>query len=320
MAPAGSCLDAGSSAALGADGPLFSAPCSPVLAPRTLLCPLPPRPRNPAPEGAEMLAADPPGSRSFPPSLLRSVRALAKLVWTAKGSGEPGAVVPGAKQSDRPPHWVGGLPSAGAAADASARCRQPLTCLERLPRAAPVPARPPPPALRTLPLAGDRPSLRSAPLRTLPARFHLPARQLPALFVSPAPRSAPRRPFGKGDLRPRAKQGSGGAAPSSRSVPIGKKGAGPADKPLLSLLSFILRTLIFSFICPSRMSVQNWSSQGAIITSTGIQAAGLRLAGAPLTVAKQQLAGKQNTKKTKKAPLQQSNASLPPAPAFRLKK
>lgn len=118
----------------------------------------------------------------------------------------------------------------------------------------------------------------------------------------------------------RAKQGSGGAAPSSRSVPIGRKGAGPADKPLLSLLSFILRTLIFSFICPSRMSVQNWSSEGAIITSTGIQAAGLRLAGAPLTVAKQQLAGKQNTKKNQKAPLRQSNASLSPALAFRLKK
>lgn len=88
----------------------------------------------------------------------------------------------------------------------------------------------------------------------------------------------------------------------------------------MSLLSFILRTLIFSFICPSRMSVQNWSSEGAIITSTGIQAAGLWLVGAPLALAKQQLAGKQNTKKPKKAPPAAGHRQPPPTPAFRLKK
>jgi len=62
----------------------------------------------------------------------------------------------------------------------------------------------------------------------------------------------------------------------------------------MSLLSFILRTLIFSFICPSRTSVQNWSSEGASITSTGIQAAEPLLAGAPLALTKQQLAGRKN--------------------------
>lgn len=98
-----------------------------VLARPCLLCPVPPPP--PQPEGAEMLAA---GSRSFPPSLLRSVRALAKPAWTAKGSGEPGAV-PAARQSHLTPHRAGRLPGAGAAADASARCRQPLTCLKELP-------------------------------------------------------------------------------------------------------------------------------------------------------------------------------------------
>lgn len=45
----------------------------------------------------------------------------------------------------------------------------------------------------------------------------------------------------------------------------------------MSLLSFIRLTLIFSFICPLCMSGQNWSSEEAIITSKGIQAAGLCL-------------------------------------------
>lgn len=49
------------------------------------------------------------------------------------------------------------------------------------------------------------------------------------------------------------------------------------NQPRRSLLSFIRLTLIFSFICPLCMSVQNWSSEEAIITSKGIQAAALCL-------------------------------------------
>lgn len=89
-------------------------------------------------------------------------------------------------------------------------------------------------------------------------------------------------------------QSRGRAAPRRPLRPHREARSRPPDKPRMSLLSFILRTLIFSFICPSCTSVQNWSSEGASITSTGIQAAELLLAGAPLSLTKQQLAGRKN--------------------------
>lgn len=154
----------------------------------------------------------------------------------------------------------------------------------------------------------------SRPLQTLADRLHVPARRPPALFVWAA--IALRSPSAA--LHPPGEAGTGCVSPLFPLRPHRKERSRPADKPRMSLLSFILRTLIFSFICPSCMSVQNWSSAGASITSTGIQAAGLRLAGAPLALAKQQLAGKKNPEATspKKQPPQQSTESLPPAPAF----
>lgn len=201
---------------------MFSPPSSPVLA-SSARCPPAPAARGRRDAGGRSCR----GSRSFPPSLLRSVRALAKPAWTAKGSGEPGAV-PAARQSHLTPHRVGRLPGAGAAADASARCRQPLTCLEGAALSVQLLSQPG----RLRQRCAHRPWLgtghRSAPLpsaRSPLASISPLASRLRSLYRQhraplPAGHSA------KAISGARAKQGSGGAAPSSRSVPLEGKAPG----------------------------------------------------------------------------------------------
>lgn len=140
---------------------------------------------------------------------------------------------------------------------------------------------------------GDGPLFRASPARVPPPpKWLLPV----ARSRSSSPRSH-RRPLSlyRAALPISIPASSRGRAASRRPLrPHREARSRPPDKPRMSLLSFILRTLIFSFICPSRTSVQNWSSEGASITSTGIQAAEPLLAGAPLALTKQQLAGRKN--------------------------
>lgn len=224
MAPSGSCLGAGSSAGLFQLIP----PCTPHCPYSSFSHRAPPFPQGtdarslgdpskPAPEGAEMPVAEPalapaaflhPSSSSAPSTHSPSLPGRRR---PRSGPPRPGSLAGPHTRLESCP-MLGPLQMPLPAPDAPARCRQPLTCLKELP-----------PPCSSLPAAACRTGLtasasasahcqwlgtgdRSPSARSPLASISLLASCLRSLYRQPSP-SAPRRPLGKGDLRPPGKAG-----------------------------------------------------------------------------------------------------------------